>query len=164
MMRVKNIILSLVVAVVAIAVSSCSTTKRLAPDELLYNGVKNFKVTPEKGEEVPSEVDEYLFDAINVKPNNSLYSPYFRTPFPVGLWVYNHWNENSKGIKGWIYDKLVEQPVVIDDVNPALRVEMIKSILDNHGYFSGSARYELIKKNVDSRKAKLSYFVELGQP
>ena len=35
MMRVKNIILSLVVAVVAIAVSSCSTTKRLAPDELL---------------------------------------------------------------------------------------------------------------------------------
>lgn len=164
MMRVKNIILSLVVAVVAIAVSSCSTTKRLAPDELLYNGVKNFKVTPEKGEEVPSEVDEYLFDAINVKPNNSLYSPYFRTPFPVGLWVYNHWNENSKGIKGWIYDKLVEQPVVIVDVNPALRVEMIKSILDNHGYFSGSARYELIKKNVDSRKAKLSYFVELGQP
>ena len=164
MKRLNNIIIPILSVLVTLVVASCSTTKRLAPDELLYDGVKKFEVTPLKGEKVPSEVDSYLFDAINVKPNNSLYSPYIRTPFPLGLWVYNHWNEDSKGIKGWLYDKLVEQPVVIDDVNPTLRVEMIKSILDNNGYFSGTARYELLKKNDESRMAKLSYFVELGQP
>lgn len=150
-------------AVIAV-MSSCSTTKRLLPDEVLYNGVKKFEVKAVQGEKVPAEVDDYLFDAIDVKPNNSLYSPYLRTPFPLGLWVYNNWDSESKGLKGWLYNKLVEQPVVIDDVNPALRVEMMNSILDNHGYFSGVTRYELIPDKKNNRKAKLSYFVELGNP
>lgn len=74
-------------AVIAV-MSSCSTTKRLLPDEVLYNGVKKFEVKAVQGEKVPAEVDDYLFDAIDVKPNNSLYSPYLRTPFPLGLWVH----------------------------------------------------------------------------
>ena len=28
---------------------------------------------------------------LSVKPNNPLYSPYVRSPFPIGLWIYN-WN------------------------------------------------------------------------
>ena len=33
-------------------------------------------------------------------PNNPLFgSAYYRTPFPIGLWVYNHWDEKSKGLK-----------------------------------------------------------------
>lgn len=144
--------------------ASCSTTSRLAEDETLYTGVKKFEIIPAKGQKVTPDVDTYLFDAINIKPNNSLYSPYVRTPFPIGLWVYNHWNADSKGVKGWLYDKLVDQPVVIDDVNPALRVEMMKSILDNHGYFSGTAKYELLKDKKNDKKAKLSYFITLGNP
>ena len=164
MKKVNHIVLLVAVAMEMLLMASCSTTKRLAEDELLYNGVKKFEVKALEGEKVPGTVDDYLFEAINVKPNNSLYSPYYRTPFPLGLWVYNNWNEDSKGLKGWLYNKLVEQPVVIDDVNPALRVEMMKSILDNHGYFSGSARYELLKDKKNEKKAKLSYFVELGRP
>ena len=151
-------------AVCVIIAASCSTTSRLAEDETLYTGVKKFEITPAAGEKVTADVDTYLFDAINVKPNNSLYSPYFRSPFPIGLWVYNHWDAESKGLKGWFYNKLVEQPVVIDDVNPALRVEMMKSILDNHGYFSGNAKYELLPDKKNDKKAKLSYFVTLGKP
>lgn len=151
-------------AVSVIIAASCSTTSRLAEDETLYTGVKKFEITPAAGEKVTADVDTYLFDAINVKPNNSLYSPYFRSPFPIGLWVYNHWDAESKGLKGWFYNKLVEQPVVIDDVNPALRVEMMKSILDNHGYFSGNAKYELLPDKKNDKKAKLSYFVTLGKP
>lgn len=147
-----------------IVAASCSTTSRLAEDETLYTGVKKFEITPAAGEKVTDDVDTYLFDAINVKPNNSIYSPYFRSPFPIGLWVYNHWDADSKGLKGWFYNKLVEQPVVIDDVNPALRVEMMKSILDNHGYFSGNAKYELLPNKKNDKKAKLSYFVTLGKP
>ena len=144
----------------AIVVASCSTTSSLVEGEQLYTGVDKFEVTPAKGEKVPDEVDTYLFDVINVKPNNSLYSPYIRSPFPIGLWVYNHWSPNSKGLKGWLYETLVEQPVVIDDVNPTLRVGMMKSVLDNHGYFSGTARYELINNKKNPKKAELSYFIE----
>lgn len=158
-----KIYLLALIAIIAV-MSSCSTTKRLLPDEVLYNGVKKFKITPVEGDKVPAEVDDYLFEAIDVKPNNSLYSPYLRTPFPIGLWVYNNWNPESKGLKGWLYNKLVEQPIVIDDINPALRVEMMNSILDNHGYFSGSTRYEILPDKKNNRKAKLSYFVELGNP
>lgn len=148
-----------------VCVTSCSTTSKLADDEVLYTGVKDFKIVPSTGDKVPSEVESYLFDAINVKPNNSLYSPYVRTPFPVGLWVYNHWDYNPKNkFKHWFYDKLVSQPVVIDNVNPTLRVEMLKSILDNNGFFSGTTRYELIQDKRNAKKAKLSYFVELGKP
>ena len=159
-----NIIKLLVLFACSMCIVACSTTSKLAEDEQLYTGVKTFEITPVKGEKVPDEVDTYLFDAINVKPNNSLYSPYLRSPFPVGLWVYNHWNPESKGLKGWLYDKFVEQPVVIDDVNPALRVEMMKSILDNNGYFAGKAKYELVENKKNTKKAKLSYFVELGKP
>lgn len=160
----QNILILLLISSVITVITSCSTTSKLAEDEQLYTGVKKFEIVPDKGEKVPSEVDTYLFDVINVKPNNSLYSPYIRTPFPIGLWVYNHWNSDSKGLKGWLYEKLVDQPVVIDDVNPALRVEMMKSILDNHGYFAGKAKYELIGNKKNTKKAKLSYFVELGKP
>lgn len=160
----QNILILLLISSVITVITSCSTTSKLAEDEQLYTGVKKFEIVPDKGEKVPSEVDTYLFDVINVKPNNSLYSPYIRTPFPIGLWVYNHWNSDSKGLKGWLYEKLVDQPVVIDDVNPALRVEMMKSILDNHGYFAGKAKYELIGNKKNTKKAKLSYLVELGKP
>ena len=166
MRRISNNIVVKCVAMLlcAMCVASCSTTSRLVEGEQLYTGVKTFKVTPEKGEKVPDEVDTYLFDVINVKPNNSLYSPYLRTPFPLGLWVYNNWDADSKGVKGWLYDKLVEQPVVIDDVNPSLRVGMMKSVLDNNGYFSGTARYELVKDKKNAKKAKLSYYVNIGKP
>ena len=162
--KCKNIIRFLTIIVAACVAVSCSTTSRLAEDETLYTGVKKYEVTPVKGEKVPSEVDTYLFDVINVKPNNSLYSPYLRSPLPIGLWVYNHWNPDSKGLKGWLYNKLVEQPVVMDEVNPSLRVGMLKSILDNNGYFGGNATYEVLVNKKNSKKAEVSYFVELGKP
>lgn len=160
----RNIGLYIVCAFTVSIMVACSTTSRLAEDETLYTGVKDFEVKAEKGEKVPGDVDTYLFDVINVKPNNSLYSPYKRTPFPIGLWVYNHWNPDSKGLKGWLYNKLVDQPVVIEDVNPALRVEMMKSVLDNNGYFAGNVKYELIGNKRNPKKAELSYFVNLGMP
>lgn len=164
-MKIKiNIIRFSIILVLALFIVSCSTTSRLADDETLYTGVKKFEIIPEKGEKVPGEVDMYLFDVINVKPNNSLYSPYMRTPFPIGLWVYNHWNSESKGLKGWLYNKLVDQPVVIDDVNPSLRVGMLKSILDNNGYFGGNATYEVLVNKKNNKKAEISYFVQLGKP
>lgn len=143
-------------------VAACSTTKRIANDEMLYTGVKRFDVTTTQGEKVPSDVKTQIEQVVNVKPNNSLISPYMRYPFPVGLWVYNNWNPNSTGVKHWLYEKLVEEPVLISDVRPEVRTKMIDQVLENNGYFSASSSYELLQGK-NKKKAKVKYIINAGQ-
>ncbi|MBQ1932074.1 MAG: hypothetical protein II360_01090, partial [Muribaculaceae bacterium] len=145
MQKNRPIYQTLLMLAVALIVASCSTTRRIADDELLYTGVKRFDVTPAPGQKVPSDVDDQVKNAIDVAPNNSLISPYLRYPFPIGLWVYNNWDSESKGLKHWLYEKLVEEPVLVSDVRPEVRVKMIDQILDNNGYFSSSVSYELLQ-------------------
>ena len=132
-------ILCVIVAVVAMA--SCSTTRRLGPDDTLYTGVKKIEIIPAEGEKIDSDIAATIKEAVNVAPNNSIISPYWRYPFPVGLWVYNNWSNPPSGLKHWLYEKLVEQPVLIDDVRPELRTKMIEDMLDDNGYFRAAADY-----------------------
>ncbi len=151
----------LIVILFAIIVVSCSTTKRLSADDPLYTGVKKVEIQSVDGGKLPSEVKSQVKEAVNVPPNNSLISPTIRHPFPVGLWVYNNWNNNSTGIKGWLYNKLVEDPVLLSDVRPELRVKMINEILENNGYFSSAVGYELIKGK-NPKKVRIAYDVKTG--
>lgn len=146
-------------------VCSCSTTSRLANDEVLYTGVNHITYNAPEGEKIIDDVKDQVFATINVKPNNSLYSPYIRHPFPVGLWVYNHWdNTATKGFKHWIYEKLVAEPVLISDVRPDLRVEMINTTLYNNGYFGSNATYELEYDKKNAKKARINYIINLTTP
>lgn len=147
-------------------VASCSTTKRLGPDETLYTGVKKINIIPTDKEKLPSEMISNLKAAVNVKPNNPMpfLSPYVRTPFPIGLWVYNNWNDSAKGLKGWLYRKLVEQPVLISDVRPETRVKMMEQVLDDNGYFASTASYELIYDKKNPKKARITYNVDVSKP
>ena len=148
-----------------LALSGCSTTSRLADDEVLYTGVNHITYKAPEGEEIIGSVKDQVFTTINVKPNNSLYSPYIRHPFPLGLWVYNHWdNTATKGFKHWIYEKLVAEPVLISDVRPELRVEMINTTLENNGYFGSKAAYELEYDKDNHKKARINYTVNLTTP
>ena len=135
--KVAKILSGVVVALsIAMSVASCSTTKRLSIDDPLYTGVKGVEITTLDDEKLPSDVKSQIKEAVNVAPNNSLISPSIRHPFPVGLWVYNNWNSEATGLKGWLYEKLVEEPVLLSDVRPELRTKMIDEILENNGYFS----------------------------
>ncbi len=142
----------------------CSTTAKLGKDEILYNGMK-LDLHPAKGEKLPSEMVSDLTSAVNVKPNNPwpILSPYVRSPFPYGLWLYNNWNDSAKGIKGWIYRKFAEAPVLVEDARPETRLKMLKSILDDNGYFGSTAKYSLqYAKN--PKKAKIIYDVDVTEP
>lgn len=149
---------------ISVIVTSCSTTRRLGEDETLYTGVKGVDVeTPDKSK-FPSGVKSSLEDVVAVKPNNPLLgSVSVRSPFPVGLWVYNNWSNPPKGLKHWLYEKLVSQPVLITDVRPEVRVKMLDEILDNNGYFSGKSSYELIRGK-NKKKASILYKIEAGNP
>lgn len=145
--------------------AGCSTTRRIPEGEQLYNGMK-IKVTPPSDSvRIPGGVKGDLTKAVNVKPNNPwpLLSPYRRMPFPLGLWVYNNWNDSARGLKGWLYRKLVSEPVLVSDVRPETRLKMLKTILDNNGYFNASVNYD-IKEKKNPKIANINYFVETGNP
>lgn len=144
--------------------AACSTTEKLAEGEVLYTGVKKLRVNAPKDVDVPSGVESNISTLIDVPANNSLYSPYIRSPFPVGLWIYNHWSPDSKGLKGWIYRKFVEEPVLMSDVRPDLRVKMIDDMLDKNGFFGSAASYELLYDKKNPKKARVNYTVNLSVP
>ena len=154
--------IALVILAVAALATACSTTSRLAEGEQLYTGVKAVKYHQDSTR-IDGDVQEQIFEAINVKPNNPLYSPYYRTPFPVGLWVYNHWDADSKGLKGWLYKRLVARPVTISRVNPDTRTQMINTLLRNNGYFTSQATYTL-NSGKNPRKASITYDVHVAEP
>ncbi len=160
-MKRNNDISILVVIIVSMILGACSTTKRIPQDELLYTGVKKIDIVPFQDEKLPEGLQSQVKEAVNVAPNNSLISPYMRYPFPLGLWVYNNWSNPPSGFKHWLYEKLVEEPVLISDVRPEVRTKMISEVLANNGYFRGSATFELMKER-NPKKARIIYNVNTG--
>lgn len=154
----------LTVILIVVTIAGCSTTSKLEDGDILYNGMK-LNVKAADGDKVPSGVKSDMATAVNVRPNNPwpFISPYMRNPLPVGLWVYNHMNDSAGGLKGWIYNKLVEQPVLVTDARPATRVKMLESILDDNGYFGSKVSYSL-QRGKNPKKAKIIYDANLPAP
>lgn len=144
--------------------SACSTTKKLAEGEVLYVGVKKMKIETPAKVKLNGTQKSGVTGPLSVKPNNPLYSPYVRTPFPIGLWVYN-WNiKKEKGFKWWLYRKLAKKPVLISDVQPELRLKMVENNMKNFGFYGIRSHYEIIPKKRNPRKARISYRVDLLEP
>lgn len=97
--RIRNIVLPLCAVLLA---ASCSTTRRLGSDEVLYTGVKKILIEPDSGVVLTPAAESAVKEPLSVAPNNPLYSPYLRTPLPVGLWAYNYlYTPKEKGFKYW---------------------------------------------------------------
>lgn len=141
--------------------AACSTTSRLAPDEELYNGMKPLSITVPEGEKAPEGLEEEIATAVAATPNNVWPFTTIRNPFPIGLWIWNHWSGHRGGIKKWAYDKFAAEPVLISEVRPDLRTALIEQILDNNGYFQGRASYELIAHR-NPRKKSVKYSIITG--
>lgn len=143
--------------------AACSTTSRIPEGELLYTGTKAIaypKDTP-KSERIPADLSEAISEAVDVAPNNYIGLLHWRYPFPLGLWVYNNWPDSTTGLRRWLYDKLVAEPVLVSDVRPDARTHMIEQMLDDAGYFRGTASYELIPGR-NRRKASIKYTINPG--
>ena len=89
----------LVYMAIVLGAMSCSTTSRLADDEVLYTGVKKLNIMPKADSIVLDDaVAEGIASAINVAPNNSLYSPYIRHPRVVGIQPLERQRRRFKGL------------------------------------------------------------------
>ena len=154
-----------VVFMVLVLAGACSTTRRLGEDEVLYTGMK-VRINPTGDEKLPANLVSELKQAVDVKPNNPipLITPYVRSPFPLGLWVYNNWNDSARGIYGWAYRHLVEQPVLISDVKAPMRMKMVERLLADNGYFGSTATFEEVPDKKDPKKASMSYTFDVSSP
>ena len=146
-----------------LAVVSCSTTRRIPADEHLYTGIRkiNYDITDSTGS-IPGAMRDDIRQTAFVAPNNYFKWLDWRYPFPLGLWVYNNWPNPEKGLRHWLYEKLVEEPVLVSDVRPEVRTHMIDQILDNNGYFRGTASYKLIPGRRNKRKMSVDYDIVTG--
>lgn len=154
----------IIVLLAALMLASCSTTRRIPQGEQLYTGVKKVQInrSPD-GSAIPAELSSQFEETVDVAPNNYISLLKWRYPFPLGLWVYNNWPNPPHGFKHWIFNKLVEEPVLVSDVRPEVRTHMLDELLDNNGYFNGSATYT-INTARNPRKASITYIITPGQP
>lgn len=143
---------------------SCSTTKKLAEGEVLYTGVKKMKIETPRKLKLEGPEKSALKGPLSYPPNNPLFSPYVRSPFPIGLWVYNWDIKKEKGLKWWLYRKLAKKPVLISDVQPELRLRMVENNMKDFGFFGIETRYDILPHKHNPKKAKISYWVKLPQP
>lgn len=159
----RYIRLSIVATVVAgLFAASCSTTKKVPQGDTRYTGIGKFDVKASGEEKVPDGLIENLRKTADCDPNNTFLVSFL--PIPVGLWVYNNWNDSARGLKGWLYDKLARPNVLISEVKPELRSEVMRQILDNNGYFGSTVDYNIDYGKKNNKKAAIDYTLNVSNP
>ena len=152
----------LLAVVLLVWIASCSTTKRLTPDETRYTGMGKFDVLAPEGVKLPSALDAELRKTGETDANDYILAPFIK--IPLGLWVYNNWNDSSKGLKGWLYKKWVKDPVLISEVKPEIRAKLMQQLLDDNGYFGSQVEYNIEKDKKNDKKAAIGYTLHLNHP
>ena len=162
-MRNKN---TLLVGLLCILMSACSTTKNLPEGETLYTGIDKLEVVNEDktlaGITALTEVEAALAYA----PNNAIFgSSSLRWPIPFGLWVYNGFEkyQDKKGVGRWIFDHLGKSPVLMSSVNGETRAKVATNLLHDYGYFNGTVSYQEVPQK-NPKESKVNYVIDMAQP
>ena len=143
-------------------ITGCSSTSALKEDEQLFTGLvpieyKNY----EKGTYADSTITEMEY-ALASAPNGALFgSSYYRTPFPVRLWIWNAFSQSDGALAKWITKVFGYKPKLMANVNPQLRAQVAEHQLDKYGYFNGKVTYDVLTQS-NPKKAKVAYQVDFG--
>ena len=101
--------------------------------------------------------------ALAYAPNNSVFgSTSARWPFPVGLWFYSGFVNDTTRFGRWVFDSFAARPRTISTANPRLRTQIARNTLRNYGFFHGRVEYEVQPERRDSLKARIGYSVFPG--
>ena len=148
----------------SLALASCSTVSNLPEGELLYTGTRQIYIE----DDTPSPLRDKAVGEAKVAfvspPNNALLgSSRYRTPLPIGLWMYNAFVGDSTGLRRWLFKSFASAPILVSAVNPDLRTEVASNTLRNYGYFDNRVTYR-VDTLAGGRKASLDYTLQLGPP
>ena len=150
--------------------SSCSLTKDIPDDDQLFRGLKEIVYIDEQDNQQPESkaledqkatMKEEIEAALATIPNGSLFfSSYYAAPWSWRLWVYNTYGSKDSKFAKWMTKSFGKPPVLMSQVNPALRASVATSVLRNNGYFRGDVTYEPVPMK-NPKKSKLRYTVRL---
>ena len=150
--------------------SSCSLTKNIPEDDQLFRGLKEIVYIDEEDSSLPENkaledqketMKEEIEAALATIPNGSLFfSSYYAAPWSWRLWVYNTFGSKESKFAKWMTKSFGKAPVLMSQVNPALRASVATSVLRNNGYFRGEVTYEPVPLK-NPKKSKLRYTVRL---
>ena len=140
-----------------------STTSALPDGEVLYTGMEDTKYDNFQPNKHFDAVKEELDLVLATKPNAAwLGSPSVRSPFPIGLWIWNAFSQDTTGLSRWLVRAFGSAPVLMSSTTPDLRVTVGENLLHKRGYFNGKISYEkLAQKN--PKKMRLQYAVNMGR-
>ena len=142
--------------------AGCSSTSALKDGEQLFTGLKPIEyVGKEEGSYVDTVKEEMEY-ALASAPNGALLgSSYYRTPFPVRLWIWNAFSQSEGGLAKWITKVFGSKPKLMSNVNPQLRAQVAEHQLDKYGYFNAKVGYDVITQT-NPKEAKVAYKIDLG--
>ncbi len=154
---------SISLIILLLSLWSCSNTRFLTDDQLLYTGRVKLKIIQEEPGSVNREAKANIKSVTDYKVNNALFGR--RLLPPIGLWVSNYWKvDKEKKVGSWLHKSMAASPVLVTEVNPELRTQKIQSELFDLGYFRTRAWSEVDKNQRNPKKARVSYFVEVAPP
>ena len=150
--------------------SSCSLTKNIPDDDQLFRGLKEIAYIDEQDSQQHADetrqaqmetMKEEIEAALATIPNGSLFfSSYYAAPWSWRLWVYNTYASKDSKFAKWMTKSFGKAPVLMSQVNPALRASVATSVLRNNGYFRGQVTYEPVPMK-NPKMSKLRYTVRL---
>ena len=168
--KVKATVLLPLYLFTLLLLSSCSLTKNIPEDDQLFRGLKEIVYIDEQDSNLPESkaledqketMKEEVEAALATIPNGSLFfSSYYAAPWSWRLWVYNTFGSKSSTFAKWMTKSFGKPPVLMSQVNPALRASVATSVLRNNGYFRGNVTYEPVPMK-NPKKSKLRYTVRL---
>ena len=149
----------LILAICLVVTAACSTTKQIPDDDQLFIGLTDIDYENYQKDDHFYTTQEEVEAALATAPNGALFgSSYYRSPFPIGLWVWNYANGSSGKFKQFLNKTFGKQPVLMSQINPALRASVAQSVLRKNGYMHGRVDYhEVPQKN--PKKMKIGYTV-----
>ena len=142
--------LSLIVVLVTIFFSSCSPVRHVPDDEYLLD---RYRIKIIEGKIKKDEVKNF----IRQKPNKRILGLRFH------LWLYNLSRKNytkEKGLNNWLRT-IGEEPVIYDEFIANKSVGLLKTYLDNKGYFNSIVEDTVLLKR---KRARILYKIEINEP
>ena len=143
---------------------SCSMTKNIPEDDQLFTGLTKIAYQRDSTDHSDfTTTKEEVEAALATAPNGAIFgSSYYRVPFSLGVSIWNHYNGRTSGFGKWMFETFAKQPVLMSWVNPALRANVARSVLRNHGYLNASVDYEVVPRK-NPKTAKIGYSVSPGR-
>ena len=158
----KHICTVLMLAVVVLLATSCSSTRAIPEGEQLFTGLKKIEYTNYDANKHASDTQEEMEYVLASAPNGALFgSNYYRTPFPVRLWLWNACAQSKSGVGKWLGNTFGSKPKLMSQVNPDLRTSVAELQLRKCGYFHGDVSYKVVTGR-NAKKAKIAYTVNMG--